>query len=100
MRKHQRYSQEEMYAAIEHCHKDNISYAEYCANAGIHYATFKYWIKKYHREQPSPKTSFLPVHVAPESNLRSNFTITFPNGTRLDCPSTTPTEQLAALIKS
>jgi transposase-like protein len=98
MRKNQRYPQAEMYAAIERCHQENISYAQYCIQAGIHYATFKYWTKKYHREQTTPEASFLPVQVTPEKN-KAGFIITFPNGTRLECPPNIPISTITALLK-
>jgi transposase-like protein len=104
MRKNQKYTQAEMYSAIERCHKEDITYSQYCNQAGIHYATFKYWTKKYQRERAARKTiakaSFVPVHLQAEVNTPDRFTITFPGGVRIDCPSTTPVSYMSAPIKA
>jgi transposase-like protein len=104
MRKNQKYSRAEMYSAIEQCSNEDITYSHYCNQTGIPYATFKYWIKKYQRErttrETTTKASFVPVHVQSENNTTDRFTITFPGGVRIDCPSTTPVGYLSALIKA
>lgn len=104
MRKNYKYPQTDMYSAIERCHNEGITYSQYCKQAGIHYATFKYWINKYHRErsvsEAPTKASFVPVHIQAEVNTTDRFTITFPGGIRVDCPSTTPVSYLSALIKA
>jgi transposase-like protein len=104
MRKTQKYTQAEMYTAIERCHSEDVTYSQYCNQAGIHYATFKYWTKKYQRERTArgttTKASFVPVHVQAENNSTDRFTITYPGGVRIDCPFTTPVGCLSALIKA
>ena len=103
MRRNQRYTQKEMYSAIERCHVEGLSYSSYCKESGIHYATFKYWTKKYDKEKAGvvdkPKgATFLPVKVSSVVSASATIVITYPNGIRIDCPINTPTEQLTALV--
>ena len=107
MRKNQKYTQEEMFAAIKQCQSNNISYSQYCNSAGIHYATFKYWVNKYSREQSSQSLvqspSFIPVTLnctEEPSAARKTITIHHANGIRIECPVDTPIAQLSVLLKN
>lgn len=98
MRKNQKYTQTEMFSAIERCRKEKIQYSKFCKESGIPYASLKYWIDKYNLEQikrNKPEASFVPVRVpdVPSGHTESpeNIMIAYPNGIKVSCPvSVTP----------
>ncbi|QQS49724.1 MAG: hypothetical protein IPM71_14330 [Bacteroidota bacterium] len=109
MRKNQKYTQEEMYMAIELWKESGISQKNYCNQNHLSYSTFKYWFNKYqkdrHGKKPGSTKSFIPVHIPqtitthlPESNT-GMISISYPNGVVVNCPTTTSIEQLRGLIK-
>jgi hypothetical protein len=73
-KKNQKYTQAEMYTAIERCHSEDITYSQYCNQAGIHYATFKYWTKKYQQERTARGTTAKAPFVPHWRGYASNGT--------------------------
>jgi transposase-like protein len=105
MRKNQKYSQEEMFSAIENCQRDGISTKEYCREKQIPYPSFQYWLRKYRKElinqNPKPTEGFLPVRIEDTPISGSNqLTIQYPNGIQVRCPLNTPVHLLQSLIIS
>jgi len=109
MKKNQKYTQEEMYMAIELWKESGISQKNYCIQNNLSLNTFKYWLNKYYKDRhgskPGASKSFIPVHIPqtitthiPESHTMM-ITINYPNGVVVNCPSATSIEQLRELIK-
>lgn len=107
MRKNQKYTQEQMFQAIERCQQDGHSHMHYCNQSGIPYQTFKYWLKKFKREKGMRKPvvpTFLPVKVAPSlpigqcDNEFGHITINYPNGTQVSCPVSVPATYIKTLL--
>jgi transposase-like protein len=96
MRKNQKYTQQEMYAAIENCKQNKMSYTEYCRKQGISYKSFMYWVRKHkntQRHTGNEPTTFLPVEVqAPIAQngkpheTSTHITIEYPSGIKVHCP--------------
>jgi hypothetical protein len=105
MRKNQKYSQEQMFGAIERCQHKGISPKEYCRENQIPYPSFQYWLRKYQKEQINqnlkPEQGFLPVRIeeAPISGS-GQLTIQYPSGIQVRCPLHTPIHLLQSLIIS
>jgi hypothetical protein len=105
MRKNQKYSQEQMFGAIDRCQREGISPKEYCLQHQIPYPSFQYWLRKYRNEQIrqnlKSENDFLPVRIedAPISGS-DQLTIEYPNGIRVRCPFNTPAGILQSLIIS
>jgi hypothetical protein len=105
MRKNQKYSQEQMFGAIEKCQRDGLSPKEYCCSMNIPYPSFQYWLRKYQKEQikqnPKPTEGFLPVRIEDAPITGSNqLIIHYPNGIQVRCPLNTPVHLLQSLIIS
>ena len=110
MRKNQKYTQEEMYMAIELWKESGLSQKKYCNQNQLSFSTFKYWQKKYQKDTGKQHTtissrSFIPVHIPqgisttlPETDT-GTISITYPNGIIVNCPANTSIEQLRGLIK-
>jgi transposase-like protein len=107
MKQNQKYTQEEMFEAIERCKKEGLGHTKYCKQSGIHYQTFRYWLKKYQKEKSQRKirTGFVPVEIStpvtnrPSKENAANITIAYPNGLLVNCPATISSELLRTLIK-
>jgi hypothetical protein len=105
MRKNQKYSQEQMFSAIESCLRDGISPKEYCREKHIPYPSFQYWLRKYRKEQinqnQKPTEGFLPVRIEGSPLSGSDeLTIQYPSGIQVRCPLNTPVHLLQSLIIS
>jgi transposase-like protein len=109
MRKNQKYTQEEMYIAIELWKESGLSQKKYCKQNHLSLSTFRYWQKKYQKDKSgndhNTVQSFIPVHI-PQSIDTSiqvvnpeYITITYPNGIKVNCPVSIHIEQLHTLIK-
>lgn len=58
MRKNQKYTEEEMFLAVELYQESNLSQKDYAIQEGLKVGTFKYWVKKYnefHGSKTKPK---------------------------------------------
>lgn len=107
MRKNQKYSQEEMYMAIEMWQESGLTQYSWCKQNNLSRNTFKYWLNKYRndKKQVTSVKTFLPVKVStcetPDrpDNLLRDITITYPNGTKVTCPIDIEVNQIRALIK-
>ena len=109
MKKNQKYSQEEMYMAIELWKESGKSQKNYCIENNLSFNTFKYWQKKYKtdRQNKKPGTSkpFIPVHVPQaittnqEETANGIISISYPNGVVVNCSASIGIEQMKALIK-
>jgi hypothetical protein len=110
MKKNQKYTQEEMYLAIELWKESGMPQRKYCAQNDLSFSTFKYWQKKYQKElsrhqAKAPSRSFIPVHVPKTITTPLTetapviITITYPNGITVDCPVTIKEELLRNLIR-
>ena len=102
MRKNQKYRQEDMYAAIRRCDMEGIAHAHYCKTAGIHYATFRHWVKKYNKENGfgTPSSSFYPVQVGTPTETPGCITITTAKGARIECPLGISEAHLSLMLKT
>ena len=108
MRKNQKYTQDEMYLAIDLWKEGGLTQKKYCSQNHISFNTFKYWLKKYQKDKIDQKLksshSFIPVHMphAIEAALPliepECITVTYPNGTKVNCPVSISIEQLRTLI--
>lgn len=112
MRKNQKYTQEEMYLAIEMWKESGLSQKQYCKQENLAHSTFQYWHEKYKGNNPnkrrsklSASNSFIPVQVTKHDDIittpvmEENITITYPNGVQISCPITIPEYKLKSLIK-
>jgi transposase-like protein len=108
MKKNQKHTQEEMNKAIEHCHKEGLSYMQYCKQAGIHYHSFRYWVKKYQKEKGGSLNDvpgFLPIEVTASipfvepGHKTKELDIKYPNGIQVTCPVNVPAIVLKTLLK-
>ena len=111
MRKNQKYTQEEMYLAIELWKESGISIEKFCHQEALAVGTFKYWQLKYNREQKkqfgSTSKPFIPIQVTSHTtrqissslNINDSITIAYPNGIEVSCPISVGMDQLKALIK-
>ncbi|HYQ59027.1 MAG TPA: transposase [Draconibacterium sp.] len=110
MRKNQKYTQQEMYVAIESCMQNKMSYTEFCRKHGISYKSFMYWVRKYkksHKSTDDIPESFLPVKV--QSSIANTgkshetgtyITIEYPSGNKAHCPLNTSPVLLSHLVNS
>jgi transposase-like protein len=108
MKNNQKYTQEEMYLAIELWKESGLPQQKYSRQNSIAYNTFKYWVRKYNREKqpvkPVQANTFLPVQVktTTEAHLlhhtNKEITITYPNGIEVKCPVDIGTIQLKTLL--
>ena len=109
MKKNQKYTQKQMYTAIESWKASELSQARFSKENGFSRDTFKYWLKKYRIEKGIGNTllpgPFIPVEInslsspACLTNQEREITITYPNGIKVTCPSTIGIDQLRELIK-
>jgi hypothetical protein len=111
MRKNQKYTQEEMYLAIDIWKESGLSMKKFCNRENLAEGTFKYWQLKYNKDHKQSKlpasTSFIPISVSSCSDKQINssidtngsITIAFPNGVEVTCPMSIGLEQLKTLIK-
>ncbi|MBN2260747.1 MAG: hypothetical protein JW702_09385, partial [Clostridiales bacterium] len=61
MKSNQRYTQEEMYIAIELWKESNLSQHKFCEREGLPQHIFLYWLKKYRNQKRiSSSQSFIP----------------------------------------
>lgn len=109
MRKNQKHTRAQMFRGIEQCKEAGCSHMQYCKQEGIPYQTFKYWVKKYHRERNTGKPkepTFVPVQVAmPVHQHQAGkepgcITIIYPNGIQVNCPVGIPSALLKTLLIS
>lgn len=106
MQKNQKYTQEEMYLAIELWKESGLSQNQFCNKENISLHTFKYWYKKYRKEKTNPQSkpsqNFIPVQVkalnAPIIEEQQDITIIYPNGIELQCPLNIPPSLLKTLL--
>jgi len=112
MKKNQKYTQEEMYMAIELWKESGLSQNQFCKQEKIAHSTFKYWHKKYKGENPNKRrskspanNSFIPVRVTKQDEIITKpviddkIIITHPNGIEISCPVTIDQDKLKSLIK-
>ena len=109
MKNNQKYTQEEMYLAIELWKESGLSQEHFCQQEKISSSTFSYWLRKYRQEKEasaSKSNSFVPVELSPpassiedSSEAPVNILISYPNGIRVNCPESISTEKLIELIK-
>jgi hypothetical protein len=106
MRKNQKYTQEEMYLAIDIWKESGLSMKKFCKQENLAEGTFKYWQLKYnktHKQSKPASTPFIPIDVSSQinSSIATNGTITiaYPNGIEVICPMGIGLEQLKTLIK-
>ena len=116
MKKNQKYSQDEMYLAIEMWNESGLSQYSFCKREQLSTSTFSYWIKKYRKEKDQLEPfqedfvkTFISVEVsramesqALNTRLSDNYRIeiTYPNGVRLSCPVNIDLQQIKTLIRS
>jgi transposase len=111
MKKDQKYSQEEMYLAVELWEGSGLSQAMYSKQAGLSRSVFKYWLKKYRGEKERSKKvasklpeTFIPIKLFsnPEEQLEkiesSNIEILYANGVKVNCPLSMDVVDLQTLI--
>ena len=100
---------EYMYSLVEKWENSNKSQRAISEEAGISFHVFRYWVKKQKAEQlqknvrksnpPKNKTrAFYPISLSPISHFEK-LQIIYPNGVKINCPSSVTTNQLQDLIK-
>lgn len=107
MKTNQKYTQEEMYIAIELWHKSHLSQPEFCKREGVPYHIFLYWLKKYRKQKGiSQQQAFIPVEIKRSNaniqcvpDVPDAITINYPNGVQVLCPAQMSIEHLKGLIK-
>jgi hypothetical protein len=110
MRKNQKYTQEEMYLAVEIWQESGITLKQFCSKENLSSSTFSYWLRKYRKEKSTPSSivnSFVPVELSsspmickPDAdNTDGDILISYPNGIQVNCSGSTSTEKLIELIK-
>jgi hypothetical protein len=104
MKTNQKYTQEEMYIAIELWQESNQSQSKFCKHEGIPHHIFLYWLRKYRKQKnTASQQTFIPVKVAQCNasipNITGIITIDYPNGVQVHCPAQMSIEQLKSLIK-
>jgi hypothetical protein len=117
MKKNQKYTQEDMYLAIELWKESGQSQQEFCRQNKLAKGTFIYWLKKYRKEKSGKpdlknhkitkaESPFIPLdiisstridHIPDNSML---ITITYPTGVQVTCPTGIGVQQLKALINN
>lgn len=108
MRKNQKYTQEEMYTAIELWKESGKAQKRFCQENNLSFSTFNYWQRKYKKDistdVPRLSRSFIPIHIPQANNNKLNGThpmdilIIYPNGVKVSCPQDIRIEQLRTLI--
>jgi len=75
MRKNQKYSEEEMFKAIELWNESGLSQVKFCTYEKLSVKSFCYWLRKYKKGKGHPAVSgselhqkFIPVKVSQLSN--------------------------------
>jgi len=80
---------EEMFALIERYNSSSLNRKVFCAQNGVAYSTFQWWLHQYrHREKTSgardsPINDFVPIHLTPPHRhdaFASACRIEYPNG--------------------
>jgi transposase-like protein len=110
MRKNQKYTQEEMYMAIELWQESGLSLKKFCIRENISSSTFSYWLRKFRNEVRSNTESaknFIPVTIGSDQleQTQASFPefkvifISYPNGVQVNCPLDIANEKLQALIR-
>ena len=94
--KHARLPHREWLAHIEHCRKNNVSPAMYCAKLGLSLKVFKHhdWLER--RKQASSNFALVKVVNEPTAVV-SPYEIVFPRGVSLRVPTSS---SLCAILKS
>jgi len=85
--------QEKMYALIAEYRQSDRSAKLFCAERGIPFSTFQYWIQKQKKEQLS---GFIPVKTGMPSSTHP-VEVVYPNGIRL-CLSSFNPQQISQLL--
>jgi hypothetical protein len=109
MGKKQRYSQEEMFLAIELWKESGLSQSKFCIQEKISLPTFGYWYKKYKQAKGlllhpglKERETFIPVElphaVHSPTATPGDIKVSFPNGVEINCPAGIDIQQLKTLI--
>jgi len=111
MKKNKKNKQASMFSMVENWQMGHQSQYRFCKEQCVSISTFRYWLNKYEKQQEETKKSnqvetsmlhqrFLSLEVSEVGRVDAteNFTISYPNGVRLSCSSTTNTQTLRHLI--
>ena len=111
MRKNQKYSEEEMYQAIELWQESGLSQIKFCSRENLSVKTFSYWYRKYKNEKgltvehnKEVSDTFIPVKVSGDRTASvsdgeyGRIEVSFPNGVQVNCPVGIDIGQLKSLI--
>ncbi len=96
---------ERMYALVGRWQKSGLSKKAFSQKEGITYESFRYWVKKHSKESSITREGyntpgFVPLQVKPSMDIiPSNIEITYPNGIKVNCPSTIGLGPLKMLIR-
>ncbi len=85
---------QQMLAHYQQWEQSNLSQAEYAQSHNLKNDTFKYWVRKFKKEQ-NPSKGF----VAIETIIPSEINIRYPNGVELAIPSYTSMKIIKELIQ-
>ena len=110
MKKNQKYTQEEMFLAIELWRESKLSQEQFCQRENISISTFQYWLKKQRdinvpkqepKKKKQSKETFIPVQVNEHlvESIEHHLEITYPNGVKLTCPANMEINQIKTLIQ-
>lgn len=78
---------EYMFTLVRQWRESGLTQREFCLQHGITLAKFGYWIVRWKEDQSSGGAGFIPMGSAMTGNA-SAISIVYPNGVRLEIPST------------
>lgn len=89
--------QEKMFSLINRWQSSGLSRKAFCERENISYQRLGYWHKKY-QQSAEQSNGFMDVEVSSGPNM-GGYTLQFPNGVVLHCPSTIPASTLKSLLR-
>lgn len=98
-----------MYSIVEQWKNSNKSQRAISEELGISFHVFRYWVKKQKAEQlqknikktklaKNKTRAFYPISLSQSSHFEE-LQIIYPNGVKINCPSSVTSNQLQELIK-
>lgn len=96
----QQTSRQEWHAHVERWRASGLSRNAYCAQHGLKLHCLVYWIKQNSQQSSiTPALTLVRASVATSLAQQSTLVLECPNGSRLQLPSNTSPEWLAALLR-
>lgn len=104
MSTHQRRSRTEVLAILEDLKSSGLSRKAFAESRGISLSTICLWLRREGQTQSrrgskSNRQAVLPVRIVPGELVSREFSVTFPNGTRVSVPEKFDSHSLERLIE-